>query len=101
METLNGTPTLTEKQEVTNFFKHYFNRTKESYKLANWTSYKFGLSHDGITLWNESSNSIGFEELLLIKDFCDNSGYSFSCFTRKTTNVSGYGGVCVEINICR
>ena len=78
MKMLNETPTLTEKQQAIISFKHYFNKTKESYKLANWVNYKFGMSHDGITLWNEGSNSIAFEELLLIKDFCDNNSYSFS-----------------------
>jgi hypothetical protein len=101
METLNAIPTLREKQEATNSFQHYFNRTKESYKISSWTKYNFGLSHDGITLWNESSNSICFDELLLIKNFCDDNDYSFSCFTRKTENKSGYGGVSIEINLCR
>jgi hypothetical protein len=101
MQNLNTIPTLREKQEATNSFQHYFNMTKESYKIPSYIKYNFALSHDGIILWNKSSNSIGFNELLLITNFCDNSNYSFSCSTRNTENKSCYGGISIEINICR
>lgn len=93
-------PNEMDKQEAVNGFKNYFNRVKESYKLSGSTTYQYGYSHDGITLWNDKSSAIGHDEIMLIKAFCDDYGYTLSCFTRKIYNPSGYGGVGIEINLC-
>ena len=100
MTTTNQTPTLTEKQSATLSFQTLVELFQRDLKIPSWISYKFGISHDGIIIWNEHSNSFGFDEIALINEFCNTNAYSFSFFGRKTTSPSMYGSVACEINIC-
>ena len=100
MKNTDFIPTVALKQMQLDCFVWFFGENRNTFGVSTWTKYAFGLSHDGFTIWNESSNSIGNDELRLISQFCDARLFSFSCVTRKTDNPSGYGGVMIEINIC-
>lgn len=102
METIqNSTPTLTEKESAIKAFKLHIVNSKQLGCIRSWLNYSFGISHDGFTFWNEKSNHIGFDEVDLIQEFCRMHRYTLGFITKKTTDVSGYGGVMCEINICK
>ncbi len=100
-ETDNALPSLKDKFQTISAFTRYFDSRKSIYNLPSWTKYIYNTSHDGITFHNEHSNNFSHDELNIINNFCELKNYSFSAITRKTTDPSGYGGIEIEINICK
>lgn len=94
-------PTRKQKQDAEKAFAEYFEANKKRFNVASWTKYKFGYSHDGIFLYNDSSNSFSMEEINLISVYCTRNCYSFSVYARRNGHSSGYGCVAMEINIAQ
>lgn len=95
MKTTIEIPTTLQKENAFNEFVGFMEKHRDH--MPSYRNYKFGHSHDGITLTPTTSNHFLSEELAVVTAFCQVSGYSWSVYVE----IGGATAPSIEINICK